>query len=195
MAMEADWEVEVGPGAPIIDAHWAGFVDLRQHAAPELVQGLPEVVQLPDLGIALLRINGPGSPVWTTKCDVWPVLDLREIDTDEMDAPAEHGAHAWACYIDLLPRSGEHRAVPEWIVPAMAVPWCKSLCKRLRDIPLRGCRVDLTVRRVAGAPDGTDIGITAYLTSCGSTNEDAKEALQRALGGFVNAFCIAATVE
>ena len=27
--MEADWEVEVGGGAPVIEAFWPGFVDLR----------------------------------------------------------------------------------------------------------------------------------------------------------------------
>ncbi len=29
--MEADWEFEVGGDAPVIEAHWPGFVDLRQN--------------------------------------------------------------------------------------------------------------------------------------------------------------------
>jgi hypothetical protein len=53
--MEADWEFEVGPdaaglAAPVIDALWPGFVDLRR--APELAWHLPEAAQLPALAEA-----------------------------------------------------------------------------------------------------------------------------------------------
>jgi len=72
--MEADWEVEVGPEAPVIDALWPGFVDLR--SAPRQAHTFPEVAQLPPLAAVLARLNAPASPVWTSRCDVWPLEDL-----------------------------------------------------------------------------------------------------------------------
>jgi len=68
--MEADWEVEIGGGAPIIDACWDGLVHLQ--TAPERAAELPEAADLPRLAEALVRLNAPRSPVWTSKCDVWP---------------------------------------------------------------------------------------------------------------------------
>ena len=37
--MEADWEVEIGGGAPVIDALWPGFVDLRAARARGRIAG------------------------------------------------------------------------------------------------------------------------------------------------------------
>ena len=37
--MEADWEVEIGGGAPVIDACWDGYVDLRFN--PRMDSSLP----------------------------------------------------------------------------------------------------------------------------------------------------------
>jgi hypothetical protein len=69
--MEADWEFEVEgetaaaeapiPEAPIIDACWPGFVDLRRN--PERAWDLPEARQLPALAEALARLNAAASPV------------------------------------------------------------------------------------------------------------------------------------
>ena len=38
--MEADWEIEIGGDAPVIEAHWFGFVDLR--IEPSRANELPE---------------------------------------------------------------------------------------------------------------------------------------------------------
>jgi len=38
--MEADWEVEVGGGSPVIEALWPGFVDLRLY--PERIGEIQE---------------------------------------------------------------------------------------------------------------------------------------------------------
>ena len=185
--MEADWEVEIGQGAPVIDPHWPGFVDLRQ--TPECARQLPEVAWLRGLDDALVRLNRAQSPVWTAKCDVWP-LDAGEFDADEMNAPLESAAFGQGCYIDLLPTSE-----PQWSVPATAVSWCKDICSLLRAIPLPCCRVDLIVRSAVLSPDRMDIGITAYLTSCGPTAEDATQVLQAALSRFADALCGRSTIE
>ncbi|MGD0732168.1 MAG: hypothetical protein ABR956_12975 [Terracidiphilus sp.] len=181
--MEADWEFEAGGDAPVIDAHWPGFVDLRH--SPERARQLPEAIQFPALAQALADLNAPQSPVWTSKCDFWPHLEADEFDADELDAPAGCAIHAMGCYIDLLPKGDR-----QWSLPANAAAACKSLCSRLQAVPLRSCRTDLVIRRAALAPELMDLGITAYLTCCGATESEACVALQAALAAFAGALCV-----
>ena len=183
--MEADWEFEVGPdaagvAAPMIEAHWAGFVDLQRHA--ESAQHLHEAAQFPALGEALARLNAADSLVWTSKCDYWPHLEAGEFDPYELDAPSCGVTHAMGCYIDILPRSDQ-----QWALPAMAEKACKRICGLLHAIPLGCCRVDLLIRRAFITPDGMDLGITAYLTSCGDSSATAAETLEAALAAFTDA--------
>ena len=175
--MEADWEVETGDGAPVIDACWEGFIDLRQ--MPERAGELPEARDLPALADALVRINSPSSQVWTSKCDLWRP---GAFDPDELDAPTGAGEFFIACYIDLLPRS--HR---QWIFPGQAVDFCRQQCAFLRANRLQCCRIDLIIRSAFIAPDRQNLGITAYLTACGPTPQDAGAALDSALAAFVEA--------
>jgi len=168
--MEADWEFEVGGDAPIIEAHWSGFVDLRansQHAS-----ALSECRDLPELADALIRLNAPDSPVWTSKIDVFTP---DRIDPDEMAASSCDAAHASTCYIDLLPRSDQI-----WDTPSKVERECRRICANLKVITLSRCRVDLVVRRAVEA--GTcDLGMTVYLTACGPTPADARERLAECL--------------
>ena len=201
--MQADWEFEVGGDAPVIDAHWQGFVDLR--VSPERVSDLPEAVQLPGLAAALLRLNSEGSPVWTSKCDSWLVLEREEFDADELDAPSGCSMHAAACYIDILPRA-DHA----WSLPQPAEAACKLLCGLLGPVPLRYCRVDLIVRRALIALnrmnlgrmdldpmdlDPMDLGMTAYITACGPTPAQAVQTLEKALIAFADALCPSSTLQ
>lgn len=174
--MEADWDVEIGGDAPVIDALWAGFVDLRRE--PGRVTMLPETSDLPVLTHALRRLNSDASPLWTSKSDVW---EEHTFDPDEMDAAQGTALSALACYIDLLPRTDQ-----EWRVHEQAVAVCKTLCNRLRQVPVRSCRSDLVVRRACITPDLPEHGITVYLTACGPTLEDARATLGAALVAFVD---------
>src|SRR5579864_2734004 len=108
--MEADWEIEIGNEAPVIDAGWEGFVDLR--TAPERAVAFAETKDFPALAETLVRLNAPSSPIWTSKSDLWKP---DSFDADELDGPAEAGNYALACYIDLLPRDDR-----QWPVPAEA---------------------------------------------------------------------------
>jgi hypothetical protein len=186
--MEADWEFEVGGDAPVIDARWPGLIDLQ--STPDRAWDLPEVAHLPALAAALAKLNATSSPVWTSKCDVWAQLDLDACDPGELDAPSGCFVHAMGCYIDLLPRSDQ-----QWLLPATAGDGCRMLCQRLHDIPLRCCRADLVVRRAFLVPDRMDLGITAYLTSCGASQAEAARTLQTALAGFADALCRPPTLE
>ena len=172
--MQADWEVEIGGDAPIIETQWPGFVDLRKQ--PEKAASLPESGQLPDLALALVRLNH--SALWTSKCDVWPVV---EFDRDELDAPRQAAA-AMACYIDLLPGDSEL-----WPDPERAISWCRNLCAHLQGVPLRSCRTDLVIRRAIAPPEQNALGITAYLTASGIDLSDACSRLQSAVAAFADA--------
>lgn len=178
--MQADWEFEVGRDAPIIDAHWPGFVDLR--LTPDRAGQLPESAQFPALAKALVQLNGSTSPFWSSKCDFWPRLEAGEFDLDEMDAPPGRSTYAVGCYLDLLPNSDAR-----WALPEAAAAACKRLCATLRVIPLECCRVDLVIRRAIVSAVTLDLGITAYLTACGETEEEAAGALEAALLAFANA--------
>lgn len=169
--MEADWEVEIGGGAPVIDALWSGFMDLR--LSPERAAEMEEAVRFPALAEMLIRLNADTSPIWTSKCDVW---QATEFDPDELDAPRESSRHATACYIDLLPTSDG-----QWSTHDAATEWCRKLCLQIRAIPLRCARVDLIVREAVVSADKNAFGVTAYLTGCGRTEGDADRMLSAAM--------------
>ena len=179
--MEADWEVEIGGGAPVIEACWPGLVDLRTN--PERAAQFPEVRDLPSLGDVLAQLNGTGSPVWTSKCDVWRV---EEFDADELDAPPGLAEEATACYIDLLPQASDL-----WDSVNSAIAASKTVCARLRQTPLRCCRVDLVVRQAALGKVASSHAITAFLTACGQSQESAAGQLGRAMAVFADAVILA----
>jgi hypothetical protein len=179
--MEADWAVEIGVDAPIIDSAWACLVDLRLH--PDRASQLPECIQLPALAKTLIHLNADMSAVWTSKCDVWTIVDTAGIDPDEYDAQADESEHAIGCYIDLLPRSND-----QWADLDIVVAECKKTCATLRAASLRCCRVDLVIRRAVTASNRDDLGVTAYLTSCGTSNANASHTLEAVLEVFAHAF-------
>ncbi len=179
--MEADWEFEVGGDAPVIEAHWPGFVDLRAH--PHQAGELTEARQLPCLADALARLNASNSPVWTSKTDVF---DPGLFDADELDATREEAQHAIACYVDLIVHSGQ-----QWSSPPEAERYCRTLCGQLRRMPLRCCRVDVVVRRALIEPQRHDLGATAYFTACGRSDGDARARLGECLAAFTAAIVTA----
>ncbi|MDR3739121.1 MAG: hypothetical protein P4L40_08875 [Terracidiphilus sp.] len=169
--MEADWEIELGADAPIIDALWPGFVDLR--VAPERVAEIAETRLLPGLSDVLVQLNGPRSSVWTAKCDVWNVEE--PVDRYEVDVEPGETAAAMACYIDLLPRDAH-----QWVTPAQAGSACEALIRRLRAIEARACRVDFVVRAAHIRAGAQDLGITAYVTGVGRDEPAASAQLATA---------------
>jgi len=155
--MEADWEAEIGAGAPVIDGSWPGFVDLRR--APKRIVEIEEAHRFAPLAEALLRLNGARSPLWTVKCDLWTP---EHLDPEEMEAGPQESAQGLACYIDVLPASSLVFARFE-----QAESWARSAVSRIRNRPCRCCRADLVIR-AAVTVEREGFGITIYVQACGA---------------------------
>lgn len=181
--MEADWAVETGGPAPVIEVFWEGWIDLRdgfRDGSPAIAQ-VVEAARLPALAEALRNLNAPQSPVWTSKCDLWPIVPSDLPDPDEMDAHSEEVVAGLACYIDCLPR--HHRLFPTL---GEALRWARQVVVELFRIPCRSSRVDLVIRRaIGGGSDPSDgFGVTAYISGCGMDAARAERSLSEALRVF-----------
>lgn len=169
--MDADWEVEIGGGADVIEPNWAGFVDLRR--TPQAAAKLPEALKLPGLAQVLMQLNAEDSPVWTAKCDVW---DMDGFDPLEWDVGSAGDRTGVACYVDLIPREKMH-----WATHTDGTEWCRQVCGRLRAIPLRSCRVDLVMRAAEFAKERKGFAVTAYACAAGIDAIAARRRLSDAL--------------
>lgn len=186
--MEADWEVEVGGSAPVIEAHWPGFVDLR--AQPSCISDIVEAKAFPPMADLLRALNSGGSPVWTSKCDVWV---------------PEPGA--LACYVDLLPHRGGVFA--EW---ERAEAFCRVLVKRImpRALPMgetQSGRHPIVIARNVSGPAATitlvvrravteqseGFGVTAYFSADAQSSPDEALAVAAAMAAFSDALAKAAS--
>jgi hypothetical protein len=174
--MEADWEVQIGGGAPVIEPEWEGFVDLRR--VPEAAEQLPEAGALPGLAQVLMRLNAPDSPVWTAKCDVWKMDDFDPLELDAAGAGQQLGA---ACFVDLLPQEKTR-----WGTHADAAEWCRNVCGHLRAIALRSCRVDLVVRAAEFAEEGPGFAVTAYASAVGADETQTRQKLAQTLAALAD---------
>lgn len=170
--MEADWEAEIGPGLNWIDADWPGLVDLRRE--PKKIHAVNEAEQYPALREALTALNAPGSPVFTCKCDVWP-LAAEEIDPWEFGLAPGQSYVGLASYVDLIVRD-----------PVCFCSFARqeSLARRwvqqLQEGHGANGRVDLVVRRAnAAGIDG--YGITLYASGCGIDADAARHAWETIL--------------
>lgn len=108
--MLSEWSAECSSDDPVLVVPWSDpsdpsgdrrFIDLREN--PYDLDHLPEAERYPPLMHALRALNAPRSPVFTAKCDAWP-LDSDEVDhvRMELDVIAEDAPNGFGSYIDLL---------------------------------------------------------------------------------------------
>jgi hypothetical protein len=136
--MQADFSVELGGDAPALEIPWNSndpnvrYYDVKNH--PELVQQIPEAVAYPELGSFLSRINAPGFPLASAKCDVWL---SREV------APEEEifGDRKFVSYIDLVFVDEADRSSLE-----KHEAFAKELCRLLSHAPEIAATVELVIR-------------------------------------------------
>ena len=108
--MLSEWSVECSVDDPVLVVPWSDasdplgnrrFVDLREN--PYDLDHLAEAEQYPPLMHALRALNAARSPVFTAKCDAWP-LDAEELDTLrlDLDLSTDDTPAGFASYIDIL---------------------------------------------------------------------------------------------
>jgi hypothetical protein len=196
--MEADWSAEIAPGLPEIVVPWSSddseqtlaWRDLRL-AGPQLeaaIQSIPSAAAEPALAAALRTLHAPGSPWFTSKCDLWTSTPA---DPDAPD-PYEFGAvdlapaplYLCASYLDIL------SANPDIFASFAAhETYLTQLSTTLRAQPQPHARVDLILRAARIHADH-GYAFTAYAAGCGLTATDAHRAWQQTLAHLVMALPI-----
>jgi hypothetical protein len=108
--MLSEWSVECSADDPVLVVPWSDpsdntgnrrFIDLREN--PYDLDHLPEAEHYPPLMHALRALNAARSPVFTAKCDAWP-LDAEELDAlrVDLDVSADEAPAGFGSYIDIL---------------------------------------------------------------------------------------------
>jgi hypothetical protein len=108
--MLSEWSVECSADDPVLVVPWSDpsdetgnrrFIDLREN--PYDLDHLSEAEQFPPLMHALRALNATRSPVFTAKCDAWP-LDAEELDAlrVNLDISADEAPYGFGSYIDIL---------------------------------------------------------------------------------------------
>jgi hypothetical protein len=105
--MLAEWSAECSADDPVLVVPWkdpdggSAFIDLR--ANPRDFEAVAEAEQHPPLMQALRALNATRSPVFTAKCDAWPLdsEELRQLQLNLDARPADAPA-GFASYIDLI---------------------------------------------------------------------------------------------
>jgi len=199
--MVADWSVECSAEDPVLVVPWssreslpadgvssesatAEFVDLREN--PYDLDQIPEAEQYPPLMQALRALNAPRSPVFTAKCDAWP-LGARELEELRMELDVrsdglDGAAAGFASYIDLVWRdrtvfASFHQS--EQVLhrlARLAAPLDQP--RAMLDCVLRPAMLDLT-----GPQEG--FAISLYIKALGPDAEAARQSWALALEAVV----------
>ena len=190
--MFRDWWAECAADDPVMVVPWHApddpehchFVDLREN--PYDLDRIPEAELHPALMQALRALNAARSPVFTAKCDAWP-MQTEELETTRLDLdldPAQ-APHGFASYIDLVWRdrplfvsfhASEQRLVRlARLLEPLDYPYAAVECI------LRPALVDLLAsgHKPAGPAEG--FAVTLYLKALGTDAPHAYEHWAQAL--------------
>jgi hypothetical protein len=115
--MLAEWSVESSAEDPVLVIPWSDpadstgnrrFIDLREN--PYDLDHLPEAELYPPLMHALRALNASRSPVFTAKCDAWPLtpkkdgdeLEQLRLELDIFEDASHDASNGFVSYIDIL---------------------------------------------------------------------------------------------
>ena len=185
-AMHATWAISLGADSPVLTVPWQDatgrveYVDLR--ARPDRIEDIPEARENPPLAKVLERLNAPGSPWATAKCDRWP-LDDEDLEAASFDlALARSRSSAQAgigSYIDFYHRDAaefasleHHRALVQRLTRSaegLAGDPVSSVQRGVQPAAM----LELTLRRcIAEGSEG--YAITAFLYAIGEDEARAQ---------------------
>lgn len=190
--MKTDWSVACGADDPVVVIPWANkdrslcYFDLRSE--PNLIDAIPEAQQYDCIATALRRCNGPESPVFTAKCDVWAYPE-KLFDAEDL----EEFEFAQGSYIDLIPRDSNifsiftacETQLRSWSKMAASIELPQSRCEwTLRPAQvLRSLMAGLPGVRESGRDDVFLHGFatTFYVWGYGSSPKEAASAWSNSL--------------
>ena len=185
--MVTEWSALCSPEDPVLVVPWAdparnlSFVDLRNN--PYDFDAIPEAVQYPPLLQALRALNASRSPVFTAKCDVWPLApeELEHLRLD-LDLEPEESRAGLGSYIDLMFRdrsvftSAAHQQ--QWIARLLRLASQLDYPAVVFECTLRPALLDLRIPQEGYA-------ISLYLKTAGADREDAEVSWAAALADIV----------
>lgn len=185
--MVTDWSALCSPEDPVLVVPWTdpaknvSFVDLRSN--PYDFDAVPEAVQYPPLLQALRALNATRSPVFTAKCDVWPLLPEELISLRlELDADPDDSRTGLGSYIDLMFRdrsiftSAAHQQ--QWIARLLRLASGFHHPAAALECTLRPAFLDLL-------PPQEGYAISLYVKAIGPGQESAQAAWAAALADVV----------
>ncbi|MDW5267051.1 MULTISPECIES: hypothetical protein [Acidobacteriaceae] len=195
--MLAEWSVEASADDPVLVIPWSDpsdpsgnrrFIDLREN--PYDLEHLPEAELHPPLMHALRSLNAPRSPVFTAKCDAWPLqpkqdadeLEQLRLNLDIFDDASHDASDGFVSYIDILWRERsiftsfhQHEQLLHRLT-RHAAPLSHPYA--MLDCVLRPALVDLT-----GPQEG--FALSLYIKSLGHDPQSAEENWASALDAIV----------
>lgn len=195
--MLAEWSVESSADDPVLVIPWSDpsdptgnrrFIDLREN--PYDLDHLPEAELHPPLMHALRALNAPRSPVFTAKCDAWPLNPIKDADELEhlrinleiFDDESSDATYGFVSYIDILWRERsiftsfhQHEQLLHRLT-RHAVPLDHPYA--MLDCVLRPALVDLT-----GPQEG--FALSLYIKALGHNPQAAEENWAAALDAIV----------
>ncbi|GGG89288.1 hypothetical protein [Edaphobacter dinghuensis] len=195
--MLAEWSVEASADDPVLVIPWSDpsdptgdrrFIDLREN--PYDLDHIPEAELYPPLMHALRSLNALRSPVFTAKCDAWPLrpkqdadeLETLRLNLDIFEDAANDASHGFVSYIDILWRERsiftsfhQHEQLLHRLT-RHAAPLSHPYA--MLDCVLRPALVDLT-----GPQEG--FALSLYIKSLGHDPQSAEENWASALDAVV----------
>lgn len=172
--MQADYAIELGADDPALELPWrvedgsCRYLNLKQN--PELVLQVAEAVRYPQLSEFLTRINAPGFPLETAKCDVWAGGELSP-EEEIFGASEKFGS-----YVDLIfSEEGSRISLEQHETLA------RELCRLLERAPEMAAAVEFVIRYCHYHVDGNDdisttgFCVTAYVSGYGDSEDEARK--------------------
>jgi hypothetical protein len=188
--MLSEWSVECSADDPVLVVPWSDpadpsgnrrFIDLREN--PYDLDHLPEAEHYPPLMHALRALNATRSPLFTAKCDAWP-LEGEELDALQLnlDVLVDDTAAGFGSYIDILWRERslftsfhqQEQLLHRLTRRAAALDHPAAML----DCVLRPALVDLT-----GPQEG--FAVSLYVKALGHDHQSAEENWASALESIV----------
>jgi hypothetical protein len=183
-ALLSEWNAECGSDDPVLVVPWSSpdgalhWVDLRDD--PDALDHVTEADDYPALLAALRTMNGNRSPVFTAKCDVWP-MDAEEVEATryELMLDEDVATAGIASYIDALWRersifTSRHRMEQ----------MLYRLDRLAAELPHSLALLECTLRPAVADLDGSvaeGFAITLYVKAVGVDQPEAEQRWDAAL--------------